>query len=149
MGEHRKWQNYGSKAAKLWVKLQLLPNDGDAKGRPVLIGVRSHLDAPIVQMLRLDELGLLPPAITALIEQLKAELPARAQAAGQLAAKAKEQAERKTPTVKASDKRGKTPLAKRDQAPAPAPQPSVLTDEQRANAVALVTTDDKQQLAMF
>ena len=142
-------QPYEFEQCTIQMAIQLLPHDGDAQGRQVLVGVRSHMDAPIIQILRSEELGALPPSLTALIEQLKSELPAREQAAKERAAKAQEEAQRKAQPVHVSSKRGKTATAKPEKAVAAAPQPSVLTDEQRAKAVAQVATDDKQQLAMF
>ena len=142
-------QPYEFEKCTIQIAIQLLPDDGDAKGRPILLGLRSHLDAPIVQMLRLSELEPVPLALLALIEQLKSELPTREQAAKERLAKAQEEALRKNQMVKASGKRGKTTSAKPEPPPAPAPKPSVLTDEQRANAVAQVAPDEKQQLALF
>ncbi|MBI4789316.1 MAG: hypothetical protein HY782_19975 [Chloroflexi bacterium] len=142
-------QPYDFALCTIQLAIQLLPHAGDAGDRPVIVGVRTHLDAPIVRMLRYDELGPLPPAIAALVEQLKAELPAREQAARERLAKAQEEAQRSAQAVKVSGKRGKTAAVKPAPAPAPAPKPSVLTEEQRANAVAQVATDDKPQLALF
>ena len=142
-------QPYQFEQCTIQVAIQMLPDDGDGKGRPILLGLRSHLDAPIVQMLRANELGILPPAVAALIEQLKSELPAREQAAKERLAKAQEQAQRKNQAVNAGGKRGKAANAKPEKATAPAPKPSVLTEEQRAKAVAQVATDDKPQLALF
>jgi hypothetical protein len=59
------------------IGLQLLPDDGDPAGRPVVVGVRNHADAPIVALTRLSTLGPLPQLVTELLDRLRAELPER------------------------------------------------------------------------
>ncbi len=98
------------------VGLQFLPADGNPAGRQVLIGVRNHLDQPMIKAVRASELGPLSPVIVELLEQLKADLPARRQAFEK--AKAEKQAEEekrrariassKTSAPKSKAKRGKT-----------------------------------------
>ncbi len=135
------------------IAIQLLPDDGDANGRPVLIGVRTHLDAPIVQMTRANDLSALPTAITTLVEQLKGELPAREQAARERREKEKEaQARRHTkasPTKEAKAAKVTKPAKPKTVQAAAAPASSVLTDEQRANAVGQAAVANKQQMALF
>ena len=114
-------QPYEFAQCTIQIAIQLLPHAGDAGDRPVIVGVRSHLDAPILQMMRLDDLSLLPPALITLLEQLKGELPAREQVAKNRMAKAQEETQRRAHTVKASGKRGKTASPKTEKATAPAP----------------------------
>ena len=59
------------------IQIVLLPNDGDAHGREVVIGVRTHQDTPIIRVFRLDQVPLGAP-ITNLLEELRAQLPSRA-----------------------------------------------------------------------
>jgi hypothetical protein len=56
-----------------------LPTDDHPAGRQMLVGVRSHLDAPILRVFREAELPLvqLPRLLEALLEELRAELPSR------------------------------------------------------------------------
>ena len=54
-----------------------MPDDGDPAGRPVVVGVRNHADAPIVALTRLSTLGPLPQLVTELLDRLRAELPER------------------------------------------------------------------------
>ncbi len=135
------------------IAIQLLPNDGEAGGRPSLIGVRTHLDAPIVRMMRANELGDLPPAITALVEQLKGELPNREQAARERWEKEKEaRARRHTKASSAKEAKaakGAKPAKPKTVQGAAAPAASLLTDEQRANAVGQAAVANKQQMALF
>ncbi|MCL5952153.1 MAG: hypothetical protein M1132_10620 [Chloroflexi bacterium] len=146
-------QPYEFDRSTVQIAIQLLPNDGDANGHPVLIGVRTHLDAPIVRMMRANELGDLPPAITTLVEQLKGELPAREQAARERWEKEKETRARRhtkaSPAKEAKAAKGAKPAKPKTVGAAAAPAPSVLTDEQRANAVGQVAVANKQQMALF
>ncbi len=143
-------QPYEFDKCTIQIAIQLLPEDGDAKGRPVLLGVRTHLDAPIVQVLRLSELGELPPTINTLVYQLKSELPAREQATKERIEKEKlESLQRRLTTAKPPrhSKPAPPPKPKTVQTAA-APAKSVLTAHQRVNAVNQAA-DEKQQLAMF
>ncbi|MCL4488361.1 MAG: hypothetical protein M1570_09565 [Chloroflexi bacterium] len=146
-------QPYEFDRCTVQIAIQLLPNDGEANGRPVLIGVRTHLDAPIVRMMRANELGDLPHAITTLVEQLKGELPALEQAARERWAKEKESRARghtkASPAKEAKTVKAAKPVKPKTVGAAAAPAPSVLTDEQRANAVGQAATANKQQMALF
>jgi len=62
---------------KVQVVITLLPNTEQPGGRPVLLAASSHGDFPIVAMLNQEELGLLPLAITQLLDDLKADFPNR------------------------------------------------------------------------
>src|SRR5689334_2253660 len=84
-------ESYEFDRCTLTISLQLLPTDGDPGGRRVLVGVRNHLDQPIIKAVREAELGPLPSVIAELLEQLKADLPSRQVAFEQ--AQAKRQAE--------------------------------------------------------
>ena len=75
------------------IGLQLLPDDGDPAGRAVVIGVRNHVDAPIVTLTRLATLGPLPQVVTELLDRLRADLPERKTAREQTAARKKAQEE--------------------------------------------------------
>lgn len=146
-------QPYEFEHCTVQIAVQFLPDDGDAKGRPVLIGVRTHLDAPIVRMRRASELGELPPVITALVDELKSELPARAQATRERLEKEKEsraqkRAKAQTPKDARTAKASKPTKPKTVQTAA-APAPSVLTGAQREQAVTNASAEDKQQLTLF
>jgi hypothetical protein len=57
------------------ITLQLLPlADGEA-GREVMIGVISHLDAPLLGFTRLDVISPLPEPITELLKKLEERMP--------------------------------------------------------------------------
>ena len=75
------------------IGLQLLPDDGDPAGRPVVVGVRNHADAPIVALTRLSTLGPLPQVVTELLDRLRAELPERKIAKEEAAARKKSEEE--------------------------------------------------------
>ena len=45
------------------IGIQLLPADGNPAGRPIVVGVRNHADAPIIRFMHQHELGTLPDAI--------------------------------------------------------------------------------------
>lgn len=143
-------QPYEFDKCTVQLAVQLLPEDGDAKGRPVLLGVRTHLDAPILRAMRLSELGELPPAINTLVDQLKSELPAREQATKERIEKEKlESLQRQLKTAKpARHSKPATPEKPKTLQAAAAPARTVLTANQRANAVTQAV-DEKQQLAMF
>jgi hypothetical protein len=64
---------------KCTVKLTItfLPNDNSPEGRKVMLAASSHGDFPVNKMLRLYEMGELPPAITDLLNELVADFPNR------------------------------------------------------------------------
>lgn len=62
---------------KVQVVITLLPSARQPGNRPVLLAASSHGDFPIVAMLTQEELGALPPAISQLLDDLKADLPNR------------------------------------------------------------------------
>ena len=146
-------QPYEFEKCTVQIAIQLLPNDGDANGRQVVVGVRSHQDAPILRLMRWSELGALPLTVMGLVEQLQAELPAREQGARERVEKEKEaQARRHTkasPAKEATTAKPTKPVKPKTVQAAAAPAPSVLTEEQRAKAVSQVAVDDKQQPTLF
>jgi len=139
-------QPYDFDHCTVQIAIQLLPSDGDANDRMVVVGVRSHLDAPILRVTRLNELGALPPLVTALLDELKAELPKREQAVRDALEKKKaEQAQRKIVMAPKSTrgKQGKATLAT-----APAPSDATAADN-RPRPEAQVTTAPQQQKGLF
>jgi len=139
-------QPYDFDHCTVQIAIQLLPNDGDANDRMVVVGVRSHLDAPILRVTRLNELGALPPLVSALLDELKAELPKREQAAREAVEKKRtEQAQRKIVMAPKSTrgKQGKATLAT-----APAPSDATAADN-RPRPESQVTTAPQQQRGLF
>jgi hypothetical protein len=139
-------QPYDFDHCTVQIAIQLLPDDGDANGRMVVVGVRSHLDAPILRVTRLNELGTLPPLVTALLDELKAELPKREQATREAFEKKKaEQAQRKS-IVTAKTARGKKSKA----SPATvAASSNATTPDNRPRPEVQVTTAPQQQRGLF
>ena len=139
-------QPYDFDHCTVQIAIQLLPDDGDAKGRMVVLGVRSHLDAPILRVTRLNELGTLPPLVTALLDELKAELPKREQATREAFEKKKaEQAQRKS-IVTAKTARGKKSKA----SPATvAASSNATTPDSRPRPEVQVTTAPQQQRGLL
>ena len=72
------------------VAMALKPDDGSPDGRMVMLGVRNHQDAPILDTCRLSDLMPLPDPVQQLLEQLKDQLPARSEKAAERKAKAEE-----------------------------------------------------------
>lgn len=64
---------------KCTVKLTItfLPDDNSPLGREVILTASSHGDFPANKILRLQELGELPPPVTDLLNELKADFPNR------------------------------------------------------------------------
>jgi zinc-ribbon domain len=102
---------YAAGQCTLTLALTLQPDDGHPEGRPVVVGVRSHAEAPLLMMGRLKTLQLSEPLLT-LVRDYEAKLPAlgaecaaKKQVAAE-AAKAKQAAEavRKTTTAKTATK---------------------------------------------
>lgn len=137
-------QPYDFDHCTVQIAIQLLPDDGDANGRMVVVGVRSHLDAPILRVTRLNELGALPPLVDALLDELKAELPTREQVAREAIKKKAEQAQRKsivTASRTARGKKGKATLASAASA--------AITTDNRPRPEVQVTTAPQQQRGLF
>jgi hypothetical protein len=82
------------------INIQLLPDDGDADGREVIIAVSSHIEGPLVELTRLRLLGELPPPVAELVRLHEGRLPALGEARA-------EQRQRET-TAKASGAKSKT-----------------------------------------
>lgn len=82
------------------INIQLLPDDGDAEGREVIIAVSSHIEGPLVELTRLRLLGALPPPVAELVKLHEGRLPALGEARA-------EQRQRET-TAKASGAKSKT-----------------------------------------
>lgn len=82
------------------INIQLLPDDGDADGREVIIAVSSHIEGPLVELTRLRLLGELPPPVAELVKLHEGRLPALGEARA-------EQRRRET-TAKASGAKSKT-----------------------------------------
>lgn len=82
------------------INIQLLPDDGDADGREVIIAVSSHIEGPLVELTRLRLLGALPPPVAELVKLHEGRLPALGEARA-------EQRQRET-TAKASGAKSKT-----------------------------------------
>lgn len=58
------------------ISLVLLPDDGEEGGRPAVITVQNHRDAPIVLYERFDNL-LLPSQIATALSELREDMPNR------------------------------------------------------------------------
>ena len=127
------------------IALQLLPDDGDSNGRMVVVGVRSHLDAPILRIVRLNDMGVLPPLVNTLLDELKSELPAREQAVRTaLEKKREEKAMLKAKIVAGtkSSQRGKKTKAA-TLATAPAAATTATDDRPRPNVTVLTNTQQQ------
>lgn len=139
-------QPYDFDHCTVQIAIQLLPEDSDANGRMVVVGVRSHLDTPILRLVRLNELGLLPPLVGELLDALKTELPAREQAAREAFEKKKEGKAKRKATVTAS----KTARGKKTKATlATAPASSNATTDNRPRPEVQATTAPQQQMGLF
>ena len=139
-------QPYDFEHCTVQIAIQLLPDDGDANGRMVVVGVRSHLDAPILRVTRLNELGALPPLVTVLLAELKADLPNREQAARQAIEKKKEErAKRRSVVTAPRTPRGKK-NAKATTLPT-APSANAPTDNRPRPEVTV--SNPQQQMGLF
>ncbi|MCA1554458.1 MAG: hypothetical protein LC737_08770 [Chloroflexi bacterium] len=100
------------------LTLQLMPDDGDPAGRPVMLGVQDHAFAPLIRFARLNELTL-PPALMNLLDVHAQSMSEREQAyRAEQEAMTQEAEARQTPrhaakskpkTVKATDLPPPTP----------------------------------------
>jgi len=140
-------QPYDFEHCTVQIAIQLLPDDGDA-GRMVVVGARSHLDAPILRVTRLNELGTLPPLVNALLGELKAELPKREQAAREAIEKKKaERAQRKS--IVTASKTARSKKSKASLATASAASSNATTADNRPRPEVQVTTAPQQQRGLF
>lgn len=88
-------ESYIAGKCAVTLSLTLLPEDAEhPEGRLVILGVRSHHQAPLLGEARLNTLAL-PPVIADLLAQYEASLPARGahEATRRAQAKAKQKAE--------------------------------------------------------
>jgi predicted RNA methylase len=67
---------YDPKLCTINIAIQLQPDDGNALGRSVLLGIRSHGDTPTLQFYRLGELAL-PESVLKMINDLTEQFPER------------------------------------------------------------------------
>jgi hypothetical protein len=140
-------QPYDFDRCTVQIAIQLLPDEGNVNGRRVVVGVRSHLDAPILRVVRLNELGALPPVVNELLDALKAELPTREQAAREAFEKKKEEKAIRKATVTAS----KTSRGKKSKATSlsAAPGSDATVPDNRPRPEVKVTTSPQQQMGLF
>lgn len=139
-------QPYDFDHCTVQIAIQLLPNDGDPNGRMVVVGVRSHLDVPILRFVRANELGTLPPIVNTLLDELKAELPVREQAAREAFERKKAEKAKCQTTVTASKttrgKKAKPTLAS-------APASSSATTDHRPRPEVKVSGTPQHQMGFF
>ncbi len=83
---------YASGQCTVILALAIRPDDGHPDGRLVVLGVRSHDEAPILATARLNTLQL-PEPLTRLLADYEAQLPRRGSLKAE--ARAKEEAEKK------------------------------------------------------
>jgi hypothetical protein len=83
---------YAAGQCTVILALAIRPDDGHPDGRLVVLGARSHDEAPILATARLNTLQL-PEALTRLLAEYEAQLPRRG--AFKAEARAKEEAEKK------------------------------------------------------
>jgi hypothetical protein len=141
-------QPYDFDHCTVQIAIQLLPDDGDANGRMVVVGVRSHLDTPILRLVRLNELGSLPPPVNELLDALKAELPAREQAAREAFEKKKAEKANRKAVVTASKT---TTRGKKNKAAtlATSPTSNASANDNRPRPEVQVTATPQQQIGLF
>ncbi|CAG0945709.1 hypothetical protein ANRL1_02520 [Anaerolineae bacterium] len=147
-------QPYDFDHCTVQIAIQLLPDDqghlgdSDANGRMVVVGVRSHLDTPILRLVRLNELGSLPPLVNELLDALKAELPAREQAAREAFEKKKAEKANRKAVVTAS----KTTTRGRKNKAATlvtSPTSNASVTDNRPRPEVQVTATPQQQMGLF
>jgi hypothetical protein len=141
-------QPYAFEHCTVQIAIQLLPDDGDPNGRQVVVGVRSHLDAPILRLVRWHEIGALPLLVDELLNALKAELPAREQAAREAFEKRKAEKAQRKAVVTASKtttrgKKNKTPTQ------ATSPTANVTATDNRPRPEVQVSVTPQQQIGLF
>jgi hypothetical protein len=63
--------------SKIKITLTLFPDDSHAEGRKTLVCVGNLNEPPLIDFVRLSEIGELPPLVIEMLEKLKADLPNR------------------------------------------------------------------------
>jgi hypothetical protein len=141
-------QPYAFDHCTVQIAIQLLPDDGDAKGRIVVVGVRSHLDTPILRFVRVNKLGPMPLLVNELLDALKAELPAREQAAREAFEKKKAEKANRKALVTASKT---TTRGKKNKAVtlATSPTSNASANDNRPRPEVQVTATPQQQIGLF
>lgn len=126
------------------ISITLLPSDGDPHGRPVVLGIRNHLDAPIVKApIRLADLGELPQPVKDLLTEIEVALPGRFAAKVERDKKKSKINTRAAPTATTSKTTGKTPAKT---APRPGAAPGAAPAAGTAEAA---PTPQLSQLKLF
>jgi len=132
------------------IALTLQPDSGHRDGRLVLIGVRSHDEAPLIGLARLNTLQL-PGEIITLLEKYELELPTRGQAkAEKLAQEEARKQDEETKRKEADAKRKARANSKAKSAlpeQAATPQPVPLTEG--PTTVEENKTDPVTQISLF
>ena len=141
-------QPYDFDHCTVQIAIQLLPDDGDSNGRMVVVGTRSHLDTPILRFMRLNELGILPPCVNSLLDQLKSELPAREQAAREAYEKKKEEQAKRKVVVNAPKASARGKRTKAATLATPPASTTTVTDN-RPRPEVQPTTTPQQQMGLF
>lgn len=143
-------QPYDFDHCTIQIAIQLLSDDGDSNGRMVVVGTRSHLDAPILRFIRLNELGALPPIVNALLDQLKSELPSREQIALAALEKKKEEHAKRQANLSAPRTKTTTRGKKTTKVDALSSVPtSNATTDNRPRPEVNVPTNPQQQIGLF
>ena len=141
-------QPYDFDHCTVQIAIQLLPDDGDTNGRMIVVGVRSHLDAPILRFIRMNELGPLTPLVATMLDELKAELPAREQAARDAYEKKKAEKAKRQTNVAASKTPARGKKNKKVSLDA-SPTAGATVPDNRPRPEVKVPTAAQQQMGLF
>ncbi len=132
------------------LTLQLLPDDDDPAGRPVVLGVQDHGFAPTIRFARLTELAL-PPALTEMLDAQAHSMSEREQACQaerEAAQQQKAEAEARRAARKTTPKAAKQKLKKVKVTDLPPPTPPSPAHA-AATTPAPITSEKPQQSGLF
>lgn len=131
------------------MSLTYLPDDGDVRGRPVAVGLRTHEDVPSMRILRESDFADWPQQVQQMFEDLKLMLPLRGEeAAARKAEEEKKAAELKKKTMERAKSAKTTPSAKPVKTTVQAEKPAPVIKSKKSSS-SLLPADQPDLFAMF
>lgn len=102
------------------LRIIMLPDDGNAAGRDIIVSATTHADDPLIAAVHESDLGALPAPVAALLDQLKQALAERGRAAAERHRRAEDEKQRAAERRNLNNKPRAAATPARPQPPGPA-----------------------------